>query len=95
MALAMSAGSPVSRLRRTARRAPHADLIRRPALNLPAPRALGGRGAGPSADLPRGNATMFRMILAGAAGWMLATRPELRERVLNVTRDLFARLTAR
>lgn len=38
---------------------------------------------------------MFRMILAGMAGWMLATRPQLRERVVDVTRDLFTRLTSR
>lgn len=38
---------------------------------------------------------MFRMILAGMAGWMLATRPELRERVFGVTRDVLSKLTSR
>lgn len=38
---------------------------------------------------------MIRLILAGAAGWMLATRPEFRERVFGVARDIFQRLTAR
>jgi len=38
---------------------------------------------------------MIRLLLAGAAGWMLATRPELRERVLWTARDLLQRLTAR
>jgi hypothetical protein len=38
---------------------------------------------------------MIRLILAGAAGWMLATRPELRERVFGVAKDIFQPLTAR
>lgn len=38
---------------------------------------------------------MIRLTLAGAAGWMLATRPELRERVVGVARDIFQRLSAR
>lgn len=38
---------------------------------------------------------MIRLILAGAAGWMLATHPEFRERVFGVARDIFQRLTAR
>jgi hypothetical protein len=38
---------------------------------------------------------MFRLILAGVAGWMLATRPELRERVVDAARGLYERLSAR
>jgi hypothetical protein len=37
---------------------------------------------------------MIRLILVGAAGYMLWTRPELRERVLGFTREFFDRLTA-
>lgn len=38
---------------------------------------------------------MIRLILAGAAGWILATRPDLRDRVFGVARDIFQRLTTR
>lgn len=37
---------------------------------------------------------MIRLILAGAAGYMLWTRPELRERVFGFTRGVLDRLTA-
>lgn len=38
---------------------------------------------------------MFKMLLAGFTGWMLATRPELRERVLDIFRQGYAALTRR
>lgn len=38
---------------------------------------------------------MLRLILAGAAGWILFTRPEVRERIFDVARDIFQQRTAR
>lgn len=38
---------------------------------------------------------MIRLILIGAAGYLLATRPELRERVIGTARDMLGRLSAR
>ena len=38
---------------------------------------------------------MIRLILIGAAGYLLATTPELRERVLGTARDMLGRLSAR
>lgn len=38
---------------------------------------------------------MIRLILIGAAGYLLATRPELRERVIGTARDMLDRLSAR
>lgn len=58
---------------------------------------LGARFELSSATLEKhsGTLTMTRLILAGATGWMLATRPELRERVIGVARNIFQRLSAR
>lgn len=38
---------------------------------------------------------MIRLILIGAAGYLLVTRPDLRERVLGTARDVMDRLSAR
>lgn len=38
---------------------------------------------------------MLRIILIGAAGYLLATRPDLRARLFGATRDVLDRLSLR
>ena len=38
---------------------------------------------------------MIRLILVGATGWLLATRPELRERIFGAARSLYRHLATR
>lgn len=45
-------------------------------------------------ELPK-ELAVIRLILVGATGYLLATRPDLRERVLGAARQFLDRLTVR